>query len=206
MEASINFGGRRWSSKYVSNSVYEATAFNFKEELQEQQGMQFQPATKIKHANLPIDLISTEKMGDLDSIRVLEPPVGLTQETYTMKSFLMVYNHLVKVVAILHQKILDQLNITENEKTKRSIDVLNWIGQEISNPSKGYPVFGKISSNVDYSTLVGQMLVGQPLFGAVQLSMINYFSTSKAFYFPQAKSTAAFVLASWYQVNYPNNL
>ncbi|WAR56340.1 hypothetical protein PtB15_7B188 [Puccinia triticina] len=199
----IKHEGRKWAPDHLSSILYRETALEFEKKFTNSQGKRDQDNEKIKHADLPIVLLLGKKIGTLESMQVLAPPTS-QQFPYCLRPFLVVYKQLIKVVELLHSKILKQLDITVDQEIQMRKDVLNWIGQEITSPKEGYPVFGKISSEVDYSTLVGQMLAGVPVFGAVQLAMIHYFSTSIKDYFPQAASTAAIVLATWYQFNHPN--
>ncbi|WAR56339.1 hypothetical protein PtB15_7B187 [Puccinia triticina] len=116
-----NGGGQLWTSKNSKIDLYAATASINSEKLRKTQAIQPQRSVKIKHATLPIVLISNFKAGNSDSIRVLELPDSLNEVTFKMDAFLMVYNHLTKVVDMLHQKILERLDVPVDEKTKRRI-------------------------------------------------------------------------------------
>jgi hypothetical protein len=158
---------------------------------------------RTDHAALQIALLSEKTIKEVQVMRVLD---SAKDRPYSIDPFISVYNHLVKSVEFLHVAILSQLKLTRGERNRRRLDVLSWIGEEITKPKESLPVFGMIQENIDSSNLEDKMLSGEKLFGPIQVSLIKYFSSSelaRSGHFPETRFTAAFALASWYEVNHP---
>ncbi|KAA1105803.1 hypothetical protein PGT21_020152 [Puccinia graminis f. sp. tritici] len=158
---------------------------------------------RTDHAALQIAVLSEKTSKDVQVMRVLNSAMD---RPYTIEPFMSVYNHLIKSVEFLHVAILGQLELTGGERNRRRLDVLSWISEEITKPKESLPVFGMIQDNIDSSNMEDRMLSGEKLFGPIQVSLIKYFSSSelaRSGHFPETRFTAAFALASWYEVNHP---
>ncbi|KAH9454100.1 hypothetical protein PSHT_09337 [Puccinia striiformis] len=195
----LNRGGDSWVPNHPRYTLSIESFTNFGREFRMSQQKTHRTNPRTDHASLSIALLLHKKVETTGSMRVLDTTKN---RPYGIGPFIAVMNHLIKSVEFFHVAILNQLQITRKESSQRELDLLSWIGKEITQPKDSYPVFGTIQEDMESTNLEARMLGGDKLFGPVQLKLIKYFNTSQLAksLFPETRHTASFLIATWYQI------
>ncbi|POW06324.1 hypothetical protein PSHT_10424, partial [Puccinia striiformis] len=112
---------------------------------------------------------------------------------------------LAKTLDTLHVYLSKRLELTIGEIIMRREALVRWYYKEIIRPTKSLPVIGTIQGERQYLQWDQLAFNFIPLFGLVQLYLIEFLSHAGRSYYPNIEHTASFILANWYLSEHPND-
>ncbi|KAH9470624.1 hypothetical protein Pst134EA_007871 [Puccinia striiformis f. sp. tritici] len=188
------------SRSHPSYSVLRSIeAEHFKKEIQLVLSKAFESPLRRQHEKLPIALFPHNQ------ICLFTEVDGTPKTSRGRRTFFPAIKQLAKTLDTLHVYLLKRLKLTIGEIIMRREALVRWYYKEIIQPTKSLPVIGTIQGERQYLQWYQLALDFIPLFGPVQLSLIEFLSHAGRSHYPNIEHTASFILANWYLSEHPND-